>query len=40
MKWSNKRGAWSVSIRNIGGNPGSVVVAGVEGMEMKLTTEK
>lgn len=40
MKWSNKNANWSITVRNIGGNPGSVVVVGVEGMEISLTTEK
>ena len=40
MKWSNKNAEWSITVRNIGGNPGSVVVVGVEGMEISLTTEK
>ena len=40
MKWSKKKLNWSISVRNIRGNPGSVVVVGVEGMEISLTTEK
>jgi len=33
MKWSNKNKNWSISVRNAGGNPGSVTVSGVEGSE-------
>lgn len=40
MKWSNRNSAWSISVRNIGGNPGSVTIIGIEGMESSLTTEK
>ena len=40
MKWSNKKASWSITVRSIGGNPGSVAVVGVEGMEISLTTEK
>jgi len=40
MKWSNKNASWSITVRNIGGDPGSVAVVGVEGMEIRLTTEK
>ena len=40
MKWNKKKLNWSISVRNIRGNPGSVVVVGVEGMEISLTTEK
>ena len=40
MKWSNKNASWSITVRSIGGNPGSVAVVGVEGMEISLTTKK
>lgn len=40
MKWSKRKLNWSISIRSIGGNPGSVAVVGLEGMEISLTTEK
>ena len=40
MKWSNKNSSWSITVRSIGGNPGSVAVVGVEGMEISLTTKK
>ena len=40
MKWSKRKLNWSISVRNIGGNPGSIVVVGAEGMELNFTTEK
>lgn len=40
MKWSNKKSNWSITVRNIGGNPDSVAVVGVEGMELSFITEK
>ena len=40
MKWSNKNSSWSITVRNIDGNPVFIAVVGVEGMEVSLTTEK
>ena len=40
MKWSNKNSSWSITVRNIDGNPVFIAVVGVEGMEISLTTEK
>ncbi len=38
MKWDRKRSRWTLSVRGVGGNPGSVTVSGVEGLETVKTT--
>jgi bacillopeptidase F len=38
MKWDRKAGIWSLSIRNVGGDPGSVTVSGLEGSESAPTS--
>ncbi|WP_455209183.1 S8 family serine peptidase [Kaarinaea lacus] len=38
LKWSSKKGVWSTSIRNAGGDPGAVTVTGVEGSESVSTS--
>jgi len=40
MKWSNRKGVWSASVRNAGGDPGTVTVEGVEGAEIVSTSSK
>ena len=37
MKYNNKKNRWSISIRNAGGDPGRVVVSGLEGTEAAQT---
>lgn len=40
MKWSNKKRIWSISLRRVGGDPGTVTVSGVEGADSVTTTSK
>jgi serine protease AprX len=40
MKWSNKNKIWSLSVRRVGGEPGTVTVSGVEGADTVTTTAK
>ncbi len=40
MQWNNRKNFWSISVRNVGSNPGTVTVAGVEGSESAATLLK
>lgn len=33
MKWAARRSRWTLSVRGAGGNPGSITVSGLEGLE-------
>lgn len=37
MKWDRKKSKWTISIRKVGGDPGFVVVSGIEGVETVST---
>jgi bacillopeptidase F len=38
MKWDRKAGVWTFSTRNVGGDPATVTVSGLEGSESSVTS--
>jgi len=38
MDWDRKANAWILSLRSVGGDPGTVTVSGLEGSESSATT--
>ncbi len=40
MKWNKKSLTWSIQVRKVGSNPGTVTVSGLEGSETAVTTAK
>jgi len=40
MKWNRKSSTWTLSINRVGGNPGTVTVAGIEGWERAIVSVK
>jgi bacillopeptidase F len=38
MSWDRKKNKWVISVRTVGGNPGKVIVRGIEGAASAVTT--